>query len=328
MITLKGFTLKGSTVQSPMAGCTDLAFRVLARQYGMEFAYLEMVCCEPLVRGHKKTRAFLKRTPTDRPLGAQLVGSDPAHMGKAAAILEDMGFDVIDLNLGCPVRKIVAKGQGSALLKTPERARDIFESVVRHVKNIPVTVKMRSGFTDPSGDEAVRIAKLAEDAGVSAVCIHGRTRQQHYSGKADWQVIKRVKEAVRIPVFGNGDVYSAQDALNLIKTTGVDAIAIGRAGLGNPWIYKEIEAALNGLPPPRAPSFEEKKRAARTHVQLEIEFEGEAIGILRSRKIVCWYFKHFRGCNEFRDRVNRTDTLEGMKRLIDEFDPSSKTSQS
>lgn len=322
MITLKEFTLKSNVVQSPMAGCTDLAFRVLARQYGMEFAYLEMVCCEPLARGHKKTRTFLKRVPADRPLGAQLVGSDPLNMGKAAAILEDMGFDVVDINLGCPVRKIVAKGQGSALLKNPERARDIFQSVVRHVKKIPVTVKMRSGFTDPSGDEAVRIAKLAQEAGVSAVCIHGRTRQQHYSGKADWQVIKRVKEAVRVPVFGNGDVYSAQDALNLIKETGVDGIAIGRAGLGNPWIYKEIDAALNGLAAPKPPTLDEKKRAARKHVELEIEFEGEAIGILRSRKIVCWYFKHFRGSNEFRNQVNRTTSLEGMKRLIDEFNPS------
>jgi nifR3 family TIM-barrel protein len=319
MIQLKNFTLKSNVVQSPMAGCTDLAFRLIAREHGMEFAFLEMVYCEPLIRGHRKTLRFLKRAQWDKPLGAQLLGSDPENMGKAAVILEDMGFDVLDINLGCPVRKVVAKGDGSALLKKPENAQNIFESVMRSVKKIPVTVKMRTGFTDPSGDEAVRIAKIAEASGISAIFVHGRTREQLYTGKADWQAIGRVKDAVKIPVFGNGDVTSGEDALELMKVSRSDGIMIGRAGLGNPWIYKEIESAINGHACPARPSFEEQKRIALKHIDLEVEFEGEAIGILKCRRIACWYFKDSKGSKEFRDQVNRTTSLESMRRLINEF---------
>ena len=195
-----------------MAGCTDLAFRLVARQYGMEFSFLEMISADALVRQNSKTLQLLKSSESDRPLGAQLVGCNPETMGAAAAIIEEMGFDLLDLNLGCPVPKVTAPGGGSALLREPETAQKIFESVIKKVKRIPVTAKMRKGFSDVSGKEAVRIAQLAEQSGLSAVTVHGRTRVQGYSGPADWEAIARVKEAVRIPVFGNGDVFSADDA--------------------------------------------------------------------------------------------------------------------
>lgn len=321
MLSLKTLTLKTKIIQSPMAGCTDLAFRLVARQYGMEFAFLEMVSADALVRQNQKTLQLLKNTESDRPLGAQLVGCNPETMGDAAAIIEEMGFDLLDLNLGCPVPKITAPGGGSALLREPETAQKIFENVTKKVKRIPVTVKMRKGFSDASGAEAVQIAQLAEQNGLSAVTVHGRTRVQGYSGSADWQVIARVKKAVRIPVFGNGDVFSADDAARLLGASGCDGVMIGRGGLGNPWIYSSIHAALNGSPPPQAPSLEDKKQAALKHLQLEIETEGERIGVLKFRRIACWYFKDYAGTAPFRNWINTLQTAQAMAEAVEQFKP-------
>lgn len=302
-----------------MAGCTDLAFRLIGREKGMEFAFLEMISADALVRRHERTLGFLERTEADKPLGAQIVGCHPETMGEAAGLLEDMGFDLVDINCGCPVPKITAPGGGSALLVEPEEARKIFESVVRSVKRIPVTVKMRKGFADGSGDEAVRIAKIAEDAGLSAVTVHGRTRMQGYSGNADWSAIRKVKEAVNIPVFGNGDVNSGEDAKRLMETSGCDGVMVGRAGLGNPWIYKSIEAVMNQEEPPAETPLEEKKQTALKHLELEVRTEGEKTGVLKFRRIACWYLRDLRGASEFRARVNTLTSAAEMRAVIEDF---------
>ncbi len=302
-----------------MAGCTDLAFRLLAREHGMEFAFLEMVSADALVRENKKTSNLLKTVEKDKPLGAQLVGCNPETMGQAAAMIEDMGFDLLDLNLGCPVPKITGPGGGSALLIEPGTAKQIFESVVKNVKHIPVTVKMRKGYVDPSGDEAVRIAKMAEDAGVNGVTVHGRTRAQGYSGQADWEAIGKVKRAVKIPVIGNGDVNNGEDARRLMEVSGCDGVMIGRGALGNPWIYRSIDSVLNGGQDGYEPTLEEKKKTALKHLKLEIETEGEKIGILKFRRIACWYFKNCPGAAELRGKVNFAQSVEEMRRIIEEF---------
>lgn len=319
MIKLKSLTLKSGVIQSPMAGCTDLAFRLVARDKGMEFAFLEMVSADALVRKNQRTLQYLRRTETDKPLGAQLVGCNPDVMGEAAAMIEEMGFDLLDINCGCPVPKITAPGGGSALLVEPEKTKQIFQKVVKNIKNIPVTVKMRKGFADPSGEEAVRLAKIAEDAGLAAVTVHGRTRVQGYSGSADWDAIRKVKQALKIPVFGNGDVNSGEDAKKLMEASGCDGVMIGRGGLGNPWIYKSVEAALNGINTPQKPSLEEIKQTALRHLELEIESEGEKNGVLKFRKIACWYFQGYPGSALLRAKVNTLETVAEMRQAISEF---------
>ena len=285
----------------------------------MEFAFLEMISADALVRGNERTLAYLERTEADKPLGAQIVGSNPETMGEAAAMIEEMGFDLVDINCGCPVPKVTAPGGGSALLVEPEKTRKIFESVVKSVKRIPVTVKMRKGFTDESGEEAVRIAKIAEDAGLSAVTVHGRTRVQGYSGTADWDSIRKVKAVVKIPVFGNGDVNNGNDALRLMETSGCDGVMIGRGGLGNPWIYKSIEAVLNQEELPKGPALEEKKQTALKHLELEIETDGERIAVLKFRRIACWYLRELEGASEFRSFINTLTTAADMRKAVEDF---------
>jgi nifR3 family TIM-barrel protein len=317
MIPLHGLMLP-LVVQSPMANCTDLPFRLIARSQGMAFAYLEMVSSDALVRGVQATiNGLMQTVPEDRPLGAQIVGSDPAVMGEAAARVEAMGFDLLDMNFGCPVPKVVCKGGGSMLLKEPRRAEAIFRRVVKSVKRIPVTVKMRLGFCDGSGQEAAAIAKLAEDAGISAVAVHGRTREQGYSGAADYAAIGRIKAAVSIPVLGNGDVVDGKSALRLREVSGCDGVMLGRGALGNPWIYRDIDAALAGQPAPARPALEVRKRLVRRHLELQCRYEARPIGHLR--RIVPWYFKDMPGVSELRDRMNRAQTIEEMLALIDAF---------
>ncbi len=316
MIRLKQLELP-TVVQSPMANCTDLPFRLIARSQGMAFAFLEMIASETLVRGLARTAEMMQTTPEDRPLGAQLVGCDPAVMGEAAAKVESMGFDLVDLNLGCPVPKIVSHGGGSMLLREPQTARRIFTAVVRSVKRIPVTVKMRLGFRDASGLEAATIARIAQDCGVDAIAVHGRTREQGYTGTADYEAIGRVKAAVSIPVFGNGDVVDGASANRLLAVSGCDGVMLGRGALGNPWIYREVEAALAGASPPSTPDLAERKRVLLRHVELQERYERQPLGHLR--RVISWYFKSCPGVAEFRDRVNRSQSLGELRALISEF---------
>lgn len=316
MIRLKHLELP-TTVQSPMANCTDLPFRLIARSQGMAFAFLEMISSEALVRDVERTYEMMRSLPEDRPLGAQIVGCDPWAMGEAAAKIEAMGFDLVDLNLGCPVPKIVSKGGGSMLLREPSTAEQIFRSVVKSVKRIPVTVKMRLGFSDASGQEAAAIARIAQDCGVDAIAVHGRTREQGYTGIADYEAIGRVKRAVTIPVIGNGDVVDGASALRLRSISGCDGVMLGRGALGNPWIYKDVEAALTGTAPPPTPTLNERKQLLLRHVALQTQYEERPIGHLR--RIVCWYFKDLPGVAEFRNRINHAHTLDEMRALIEAF---------
>ena len=305
-----------------MAACTDLAFRLIAREKGMEFAFLEMVSAHALVQKNRKTLELLKTVAEDRPLGAQLVGCDPATMGEAAAMIEEMGFDLLDLNLGCPVPKITGGGDGagSALLRQPEKAESIFKAVVKAVKKIPVTAKMRLGFNDASGAEAADIAQRAEGAGLAAVAVHGRTRAQQYTGKADYQAIGRVKQAVKIPVIGNGDVLCADDARRLLETSGCDGVMIGRGGLGNPWIYRNVAQGLaDPSAEPYAPSLEERRQTLLKHLEYQIRFEGERLALLKMRRIGCWYFNGLPGAAAFRGAICRSQTLEEVRELISQF---------
>jgi nifR3 family TIM-barrel protein len=304
-----------------MAGCTDLAYRLVAREHGMEFCFLEMVAAESLIRGNKSTNELMKTIPDDKPLGAQLVGCRPEAMGEAAKIVEGLGYDLIDINFGCPVPKIAGNGAGSALLAEPEKAREIFKAVVRSVKRIPVTVKMRLGIRDASGREAARIARIAEECGLDAVTVHGRTRVQGYSGTADYEAIRRVKESVKIPVIGNGDVMSGQDAARMKETSNVDGIMIGRGGLGNPWIFKNIESALNGKAEAPERGVEEKKSVLLRHLDLELAHRGERTTLLHMRRIACWYFKNIPGVNEFRTKINVCPAIAQMRKLIEDFTP-------
>lgn len=314
-IQLKSLSLKKRVIQSPMAGCTDLAFRLLAREYGMEFAFLEMVSSEALVRDSRKTADLLKTVEKDRPLGAQLVGCNPEVMAEAAEMIEGMGFDLLDLNLGCPVPKITAPGAGSALLREPEKAKLIFNAVIKKIKKIPVSVKMRLGFSDGSGQEAAVIARHAQDAGFSAVAVHGRTREQRYTGIADWNAIRRVKEAVQIPVWGNGDVFSASAALKMLETTGCDGVMVGRGALGNPWIYQNIEDAMNGREAYQ-PHLEDLKKAALRHLELEEAVEDPRSALLKSRRIACWYFKNQPGVHRLRDQLHRSMSFSELREHI------------
>ncbi len=319
MIRLKQLDLP-TVVQSPMASCTDLPFRLIAREQGMAFAFLEMISAEALVRDIPQAQALMQTAPEDRPVGAQLVGCEPAVMGEAAARIEALGFDLLDLNLGCPVPKVVCRGGGSMLLREPHTAGQIFRRVVRAVRRIPVTVKMRLGFSDASGEEAARIARIAEGCGIDAIAVHGRTREQGYAGTANYAAIQRVKQAVAIPVIGNGDVIDGTSARTLREISGCDGVMIGRGALGNPWIYKAVQAAWDGGPPPPAPGFHVRKQVLRRHVALQQQYEERPLGHLR--RIVGWYFKECPGVKEFRAEVNGAQSVEELSALIEAFEPA------
>lgn len=321
MLRLKSLTLRSNVIQSPMAGCTDLAYRLVAREYGMEFCFLEMVAAESLIRDNEATLELMKTSEKDRPLGAQLMGCNPESMGRAAAMVEGMGYDLVDLNLGCPAPKVAGKGSGSALLANPEGCRAIFTEVRKNVKRLPLTVKMRLGVADPSGREAAEVARIAEECGVDAVSVHGRTRVQGYTGSANYESIARVKEAVKtIPVIGNGDVLSGEHAKRMLRVTSCDGVMIGRGGLGNPWIFKSVENVLAGDEPLPEPSFEEKKKALLRHFELEVEHRDER-ALYPMRRVACWYFKNLPGVAAFRGAINTCESIERMRELIETFRP-------
>ena len=276
--------LENPYILAPMAGVTDLPFRLLCKEQGAGLLCMEMISAKALQYKNKNTKALLSIHPQEYPVSLQLFGSDPKIISEMAKEIEELPFQILDINMGCPVPKVVKNGEGSALMKDPKLIYEIVSQTVRAIQK-PVTVKIRKGFDDDHVN-AVEVAKVIEEAGASAVAVHGRTREQYYSGKADWEIIRRVKEAVSIPVIGNGDVTSGERALAMREQTGCDGVMIGRGAQGNPWIFHElVEYDRTGVLPPR-PSKEVIKATMLRHARLQIEFKGDYLGIREMRKHV------------------------------------------
>lgn len=321
-LRLGPLTLPSTIIQSPMAACTDLPFRLVARGKGLTFSFLEQVSAQALVRDNEKTKRLLASVPQDRPLGAQLLGCEPEMMAEAATILDGMGtFQSIDLNLGCPVKKVTSNGEGAALLKDPDKAEKVFRAVRKAVKSTTaLTVKMRKGFEDPTGAQAVEVARRAQESGFDAVTVHGRTQAQQYTGRADYEAIGKVKAALKIPVIGNGDVVTADDARRLKEISGCDGIMIGRAGLGNPWVYRNLEQAMTGSgEPPYVPSVEERKRTLLEHLDLELEHCGPRQAAVNLRRIVMWYTVGLPHAKPLRVGVCQTTDVPLIRRMIEDY---------
>lgn len=302
---------------APMAGITDLPFRLICRRLGCGMTVSEMVSAKGLLYKNVKTTEMLRIDDGERPTAIQLFGSVPEELAEAARMVEASGADMIDFNMGCPVPKIVNNGEGSALMKQPQLAHDILAAMVRAVK-IPVTVKFRAGWDD-SNRNAVEIAKAVETAGVSAVAVHGRTRQQFYEGKADWGIIAEVKQAVKVPVFGNGDIFTVEDGLRMLAETGVDGLMIGRGADGNPWIFRELAAVLRGEERPAAPSLQERLAQAAEHLDMLIDYKGEHISVKEMRRHISAYLKGLPHAAEFRGRFHKVDTREQFMELLAEY---------
>lgn len=309
--------LKNNLILAPIAGVTGLPFRILARREGCGLAFTEMVSAKGLYYNDEKTEKLLDTCDEDRPLGVQIFGSEPEIMAYAARELSVREFDIIDINLGCPTPKIVKNGDGAALLLNPDLAAKVISSVVE-ASRVPVTVKMRIGW-DENNINGIEIARIAQKAGVSAVTVHARTRCQFYRGKADWKYIKEIKRELDIPVIGNGDIFSPEDAKRMIEETGCDGIMIARGALGNPRIFNEVESYFkNGnLLPPLSPK--EKLKSAVEHFHMEVEYRGEHIGIREMRKHFAWYLKGMRNANMIKEALYRADSVAEVLSIIKGF---------
>lgn len=309
--------LANPVILAPMAGVTDLPFRLLVKEMGCGLVYTEMVSDKGLIYQNEHTLEMLKIDERERPVALQIFGSEPDPMAKAAKIVEKAGADIIDINMGCPTLKIVKNGEGSALMRTPELAYSIIAYVVEAV-NIPVTVKIRKGWDDSSVN-AVEMAMLAEKAGAAAVSVHGRTREQFYSGEADWSIIKAVKENVAIPVNGNGDVRTPEDAVRLRSETGCDGIMIGRAAQGNPWLFRQVTHYLSTGKLLPGPTMAERFEMTLRHLEMLVAYKGEHIGIREMRRHAAWYTKGLPHSAELRLRFNQAETREDFTAILNEF---------
>ena len=309
--------LESNILLAPMAGVTDKAFRMIVKPFGPALMYTEMVSGKGLFYKSKKTADLLTADESEKPVAVQIFGHDADIMAEIANSALEYGAAVIDINMGCPAPKIVNNGDGCALMKSPETAAKVISAVCRAV-DVPVTVKFRAGWDDKSIN-AVEFAKIAEQSGASAVTVHGRTREQFYSGTADLDIIKAVKAAVKIPVIGNGDIIDGGSAAHMLEYTGCDGIMVGRAAEGNPWIFKEISEYLKDgtvLPPP---DLDERREVALKHLGLLVEFKGEHRGVLEGRKHMAWYFKGVSGGAVLRKALNKAQKYDEMCGLINEF---------
>ncbi len=303
---------------APMAGVTDAAMRLLCCEQGAAWAVSEMLSAKGWVFSggrNRNAQDILARLPGEGPAGLQLFGSDPAYIAEAARRLENAGFQFFDLNFGCPAPKITGNGEGSAMMRDPVRLGAVVRAL-SEATSLPVTVKIRAGW-DSSSINAPEVARICEDNGAKAVAVHARTRDQQYAGKADWRIIRDVKRAVSVPVFGNGDVRGGADALRMLDETGCDAVIVGRAAQGNPWIFREIAAAMQGeeVPPPTP---EERMEMAVRHFQLEAQLYGEKLAVLQMRKHIAWYVHGMKGASRFRERINQMNSAEEVLAALKE----------
>ena len=313
-LTIGNVKLDNPYILAPMAGVTDLPFRLLCKEQGAGLLCMEMISAKALQYKNKNTKALLSIHQEEYPVSLQLFGSDPEIISRIAHEIEELPFQILDINMGCPVPKVVKNGEGSALMKQPKLVYEIVSQTVKAIKK-PVTVKIRKGFDDDHVN-AVEIAKIIEEAGGAAVAVHGRTREQYYSGKADWDIIRQVKEAVSIPVIGNGDVTSGEKALELRRQTGCDGVMIGRGAQGNPWIFSELlEYEKTGVLPKR-PDISVIRETMLRHARLQIEYKGEYLGIREMRKHVAWYTKGLKGSAKLRDEINKVESYEELEELL------------
>lgn len=309
-LSIGGVRLDHRVILAPMAGVSDLPFRLLCREQGAAMVCTEMISAKAILYGNKNTEALMAIHPKEGPVSLQLFGSDPEIVSEMAKRIEERPFAVLDLNMGCPVPKVVNNGEGSALMKNPVLAGAIIEKTVRAIQK-PVTVKIRKGFDDGHVN-AVEIARIAQESGAAAVAVHGRTRQQFYSGTADWDIIAQVKQAVRIPVLGNGDVTDAQTAVKRMEQTGCDGVLVGRAAQGNPWIFSQIAAALEGRAVPEPPDNRTRYETVVRHARMAVRYKGEKRAVPEMRKHLAWYTAGMPHSSRLRRRINELETLEEL----------------
>ena len=316
-LTIGDVTLDNNVILAPMAGVTDLPFRLLCREMGAGMVCMEMVSAKAIYYNNKNTEELLAVHPKECPASLQLFGSDPEIVAEMAARIEERPFSVLDFNMGCPVPKVVNNGEGSALMRNPELTEKLLAALVKAVKK-PVTVKIRKGFDD-SCVNAVEIARIAENCGVAAVAVHGRTRAQYYSGRADWEIIRQVKEAVKIPVIGNGDIDSPQAAKAMLESTGCDGVMIGRAAQGNPWIFRQTVRFLEDGSLLPGPDKEQKKEIVLRHADMQREVKGEYTAVREMRKHLAWYTSGMPHSARFRGMINSIETFAELCAGVEEI---------
>lgn len=316
-LTIGNVTLDNPLILAPMAGVTDLPFRLLCKEQGAGLLCMEMVSAKAIYYRNKNTEQLMEIDERERPVSLQLFGSEPDLLAEIAAQIEERPFDILDFNMGCPVPKVVNNGEGSALMKNPKLVEEILSKMVKATKK-PVTVKFRRGF-DEDHINAVEIAKIAESCGVAAVAVHGRTRQQYYSGKADWEIIRQVKEAVQIPVIGNGDLLCADDVVRMKEQTGCDGFMIGRGAQGNPWIFAQILHKLETGQDLPKPTIQEVAQMVIAHAHKQLEVKGEYTGIREIRKHAAWYTAGYKNSSKLRGKINEVETIAQLEALFEEF---------